>query len=493
MVEKYSAIFYVLGSLLFLLGLVLLSPIILVLFYNENVVSLQAFIFPSIFSIIIGLILYTISNKSNLKLSLTGSMILCTLAWIVVSMIGAIPFQIALNKPFIDSFFEAVSGFTTTGITVFQGLDSLPKSIIFWRCLMQWLGGLGIITFFLFITFRNEGNIWQLFNAESHKMTMSRPVPNIYKTIKILWSLYFAFTFIQCIILLLLDVSMFDSIIHSLTSISTGGFSGYDSSIKHFRDVGHPNYRLIEYCIIFFMFIGGINFLVHYKVFTGNIKEFISNTEVKYFRRIIIISVILILLGKGTSVISSLSAFEEMLRKALFQVISIITSTGFITEDIGNPFFPSVAKLLFLILMFMGGCVGSTSGGFKVVRVVVLNQLFRRELKKIYLPKHAVVPVTLDKSIIEDEEIFKISSLFFAWILIIIIGSIISTLFSDLNAFQAISGMISSVSNIGPFYFSVEKMVSLSPIIKITYIIGMLAGRLEIIPIFVLFSRKAWK
>jgi trk system potassium uptake protein TrkH len=170
-----------------------------------------------------------------------------------------------------------------------------------------------------------------------------------------------------------------------------------------------------------------------------------------------------------------------------------MTTTGFGTEYIGSSFFPTIAKQIFIITMIVGGCVGSTAGGIKVLRLEVLKKLFKRELQKIYLPRNAVIPVKLEGIILEDNEVFRISALVFGWIYLIIIGAGITAVFSDLNAFQAFSGMASAVGNIGPFYFSVSKMASLSPIIKLTYAFGMLAGRLELIPIFILFNRRAWK
>ncbi|MTI66132.1 MAG: TrkH family potassium uptake protein [Firmicutes bacterium] len=489
--KRFSAMFYVLSSLLLLLGIILFLPLSFSFIYDEGPTLYKAYIIPSIISIFIGIILNLLIDKSYLKLDLAKSMILCTLGWVIVSLIGSIPFQIALDKSFIDSFFESVSGFTTTGITVFENLNNMPKSILFWRSLIQWLGGLGILTFFLFVTFRNEGDVWQVFTAESHKINMSRPVPNIYKTIKILWSIYIFLTLLELFILFSLDVSLFDSIIHSLTTLSTGGFSNYDQSIANFKLMGHSNYRIIEYVFIIFMFLGGINFFIHYKILTGNIKEFFKNTETKYYYRIILLVTIIILFSKAY--ISDISSIEENIRTTLFQVISVMTTTGYGTEYIGSNFFPTIAKELFLILMLIGGCVGSTAGGVKVVRIVTLYKLFIRELKKIFLPKNTVLPITLDKTIIEDNEVFKIAALFFAWLLLILVGSGITSVFSDLGALESLSGMLSAVGNIGPFYFSVEKMASLSPVIKITYIFGMLAGRLEILPIFIIFSRKAWK
>ena len=184
---------------------------------------------------------------------------------------------------------------------------------------------------------------------------------------------------------------------------------------------------------------------------------------------------------------------EEIFRKTIFQVVSIITTTGFGTHSINSNFFPAAARQIFIVFMLIGGSVGSTAGGIKVMRLNILGGLFKREVKKIYLPNHAVLPVTLDKSIIDSDEINKLTGIFSFWLFLIVIGGIITSIFSDLDGWQAFSGMFSAMGNIGPFFFSVEKMASLSPVIKMTYIIGMLAGRLEILPIIILFTKRAWE
>jgi len=480
------------SPLFFVLGIGLLIPIIFCFIYQEASLYYQSFYIPSIISFLLGII-FSFLKTDDINLSLTNSMLIVGLSWIFFSIIGGLPFIIGLDKSFIDAFFEAVSGFTTTGITVFTNLSSIPHSLLIWRSLIQWFGGLGILTFFLFITFRSEGDLWQLFTAESHKIDTSRPVPNVFRSIKILWLIYGLFTVLEIVLLIAVQVSPFDALLHSLTTLSTGGFSNYDASIAHYALNGHPYYKAIENIIIFFMLLGGINFLIHYKVLKGEVKEIYKNFEMKYFWGIIGVTMLLILTGKVFNQSLNLSNLEMVFRKSLFQVVSVMTTTGFGTEGLTSSFFPALSRQLFIFLMLIGGCVGSTAGGIKVIRFAVLNKLFGREIKKFYLPKRAVMPLRIEKKLIPRDEIYKISALFFFWLLIILVGGIITALFSDLDAFQSISGMFSAMGNIGPFYFSVDKMASLSPIIKLTYIFGMLAGRLEILPIFVIFTRKAWK
>jgi len=433
-------------------------------------------------------------TKNHLsKMDLPTAMLLTSVSWLLLSVFGALPFMFGLDKGFIDALFESVSGFTTTGITVFQGLDTYPASIIFWRSMIQWLGGLGILTFFLFITTSSEGNLWQLFGAEGHKINSSRPFPNVYNTIKVFWAIYAGFTLLETLILWMLGLNFFEAFTHSLTTLSTGGFSNHDASIAYYQQAGYANYKAIEYVITLFMLMGGINFFVHYKWIKEDRLYWWKDIETKTYFKVILsftlITIVGVMLANQTININ----LEETFRKTIFQIVSVITTTGFGTEDIGSTFFPTITKQIFIVLMITGGCVGSTSGGIKLMRVVILNKLIKREVTKIRLPQKSVLPVTVNKNIIGQEELMRVSGLIFGWIILIAIGAGITALFSDLDAFQSFSGMASAVGNIGPFYFSVSKMISLSPIIKITYIVGMLAGRLELLPIYILLTLKSWR
>jgi len=490
--NRLKQIIYLLGWLFLILSGLLLVPLMYSVILGETDSVTHAFIYSALLSLSIALICLGFRPNENVQLKLSGGMILCAFAWIGISIVGGLPFIFGIGASFVDAFFESVSGFTTTGITVFTGLDSMSLPILLWRGLIQWVGGLGILTFFLFVTFQNEGDIWQLFAAESHKINTSRPVPNVFRTIKIFWGVYAIFSLTELIVLLLLGMPVFDAVIHSLTTLSTGGFSNHDASIGHYAAEGFQNAALIEYAITFFMALGGMNFLMHYYWLTRQYKTVITDDETRGYIRIIVLFTFLVVLSIYVGQTSS-SGFESIFRRTIFQVVSLITSTGFGTVDIGSAFFPALAKQLFIILMIIGGCVGSTAGGVKIVRTLVIAKLYRRELKRVYLPRGAVVPILLNGTPIENNEVLKIAGLFYIWIMLILVGSGITALFSDLDAFAAISGMASAVGNMGPFYFSVSKMGSLSPVIKYTYIFGMLAGRLEMLPMFVIFQRLAWR
>ncbi len=482
-----------LGALLSIMGAFLFLPLIPLFIYDmpsSSPVSVSTFVLPGTLSIIAGL---AMQLGFPFKVpSIRGAMIITALGWILAGIIGGIPYIIGLDKSFIDAFFESVSGFTTTGITVFEGLDHMPKSILFWRSFTQWLGGLGILSFFMAVSFRGGSTAAALFSAEGHKIDISRPVPGIFHTLVILWTIYGGFTLCSYLLFLLAGMSGFDALNHCFTCISTGGFSTHDASLAWWQQHGVRSAWLIELTTVLFMLAGGTNFLIHYKVFTGSTRALFRDFEMKWYWKIIGAAVLLVMVDH----IRAFNLEEPMgikhlfaiFRIAVFQVSSLITSTGYLTTDINSPFFPDMSKQILIILMVIGGCVGSTAGGIKILRAGILAKILSDEIKKFGLPRRAVMPVVVSKRIVPQGEILRIMALVWAWLLIIAFGAFVTAFFSDLTAWQAFSGMASAMGNMGPFYFTVHKMAGLSWIIKLTYIMGMLAGRLEILPLAVLFA-----
>lgn len=499
--ETIRIVLSILGSLLIFLGGFLLIPLVVASVCKETSRDiLLAFILPSALAFSFGILfrfLFPQKSPSNIQATLA-----CSIGWLVFSAIGGIPFSLVLSVSYLDSFFEAMSGFTTTGITMFTGLDQMPRSIIFWRSLTQWIGGLGILTLFLAVI-RPGVSAHRLFGAESHKITAGRPVPGVAHTIRILWVIYGGFTGFIFLCLLAAHVSWFDSICHSFTALSTGGFSPYDSSIEHFRMIGHPHSIMIEYILIVGMLMGGTSFLVHYRVLKGNWKALFDNTEMRFWWGFIAVFIGLILVERFLRVeplsMSNADGFalfrriEHDLRTVTFQAVSIITTTGFSTRDIASGFFGQVARQLFLVMMVIGGCVGSTGGGVKVLRVGLLFQLIRREVFRLRTPTKAVARIAVDGEPVETNEIYRTSALFFTWIALLVVGGVVTALLSKHGAYESFSGMFSALGNIGPCYIPVEGMGELHSVVKITYIFGMLAGRLEILPVLLVFSRRAWR
>ena len=491
----------VLGSLFLLLGGFLLVPLVVALVSRElNRGIVLAFVLPSSLAFSLGILFraaFPRKAPNNIQATLA-----CSLGWLTFSAIGGIPFFLVISASYLDSFFEAMSGFTTTGITMFTGLDSMPRCILFWRGLTQWIGGLGILTLFLAVI-RPGVSAHRLFGAESHKITVGRPVPGVAHTIRILWVIYAGFTAFIILSLLAARVSWFDSICHSFTALSTGGFSPYDASIQHFRMIGHPHFRVIEYILILGMMMGGTSFLVHYRVFKGHWRALFDNIEMKFWWGLIAAFVALILAerfikvapmaGTPANGLALLSQIESGFRNVVFQVTSVITTTGFGTRDIGGAYFGQVAKQLFLVMMVIGGCVGSTGGGLKVLRIGLLFKLILREVFRLRAPAKAVTRLMVDGEPVETNEICRTGALFFMWIVLLVVGGIITALLSRYGAYEAFSGMFSALGNIGPCYIPAEEMGQLHSAVKITYIFGMLAGRLEILPVLLLFSRRAWR
>jgi trk system potassium uptake protein TrkH len=419
------------------------------------------------------------------------AMLVCALGWLLISALGAIPLHVALGMPLLDALFESVSGFTTTGITMLTGLDSLPWGILFWRSLIQWLGGLGILTFFLAVMFRGTATHF-LMGAESHKVAAERLSPGVAGTVKRLWLIYGVYTIATGLLLWLEGVSPFDALCHALTTLSTGGYSTHDASVGYWAQIGHPNAVLIEFTVAFFMIVGGTNFLVHYRLFHGRLRALGDQAEVRLWWGILVGSTMLVMLShiRRSGVIDDL--FENF-RFAFFQVASLASSTGFATRDINDIWFPALAKQVFLFLMFVGGCVGSTGGGIKVFRVVLLFKMLRRELRGMLVPPRAVNPVVVDRAIISPRERSRVGAIFFGWIVLLLAGGMITAFFSELSPWASFSGMLSALGNMGPSYISITDMIALHPIVKLVYIFGMLAGRLEILPLLILFSRTAWR
>ena len=503
--RRIHCIAHFIGNLLSIFGPILLLPLVVVVIYwgqkGDGWITVFAFVIPASISFALGLILRNAFKPKTL--GPTGAMLICGVSWLLVSALGALPFVLGMHSNYLDAYFEAMSGFTTTGITVFSGLDELPRSILFWRALTQWLGGIGILSFFLAITFR-AGGAHHIFGAESHKISSGRPVPGLFHTVKILWGIYALFTIMAMGILALEKMPVFDAVCHALTALSTGGFSPHDSSIEYYRLIGHPHYRLIEYTLTFIMMLGGINFLVHYRVLTRDVKALWDNLEIRYWWGLIAAFTFVIAMDhlRKTGVLGALfldpasvdfGALERTFRYTLFQVISILTTTGFGTKDIGSDFFPALSKQLFLIMMVIGGCVGSTGGGIKVLRIVILNRLMFRELFKLRVSKKASTALVIDQRMVPDEESHRVAALFFTWMALLVLGGGITALFSNQGPWASFSGMFSALGNIGPCYISVQDMIHIHPVVKGTYIFGMLAGRLEILPVLLLFSRRAWR
>ena len=487
-----------LGSLLFIFGLLMIFPALVHLVFPGPGYSLKiflAFALPGAGISAAGLLLTRKLVPKKVP-SIQDGMIITALAWLTVSLAGTIPLCLLLRQySFIDIFFETTSGFTASGMTVFTGLDRMPPAVLFWRSFTQWIGGIGILTFFLAVSFRGGSAAATLFVAESHKINANRPVPGIFNTIKIILAIYACLTLAAFILLWIEGMPLFDALNHTLTLVSTGGFSTHDASIAYFSGLAHG--PLIEYTIILFMFMGGTNFLLHYKVSTGDWRALYRDYEMRIFWFMVVSATLLLWLAlhlaHGDRISSSWTTFHDHFRGALFQAVSLITSTGYATRPINDPFYPALARQLFLLLMFVGGCIGSTAGGFKVLRVGILWQALTSELKQLSLSPKAIIPLVIQNKLISQQEIQRICALLFAWAALVWAGTSLTLACTSLNSCQALSGMLSAVSNMGPGFFNARQLADFPTAVKLSYIFGMLAGRLEILPVFLLCLRLVRK
>jgi trk system potassium uptake protein TrkH len=485
-----------LGLLISVFGVLLLVPLLLRAVpadAGRERAPLWAFALPAVGSVFLGIGLKR--GRKLPPLDNRRAMILCALAWIVISAIGAVPLWASLPIGYLDAYFETVSGFTTTGITMLKGLDDMPLAVLFWRSFIQWLGGLGILTFFLAVLY-TAGSAHRLFGAESHKVLSRRPTPSLLRSLRILWSIYALFTALLAVVLLLEGLSAFDAVAHAMTALSTGGYSPHDASIEHFRRVGHPRAVLIEYTLIVGMLLGGINFFVHHRLLRGSVRALWDSLEIRLWWAIVFGATVLVMsdrlvkfgLGGG------IGEFHETFRASLFQVVSLVTTTGFATKDIARAdFFGALSKQVFLVLMVIGGCVGSTGGGIKVLRIGVLAKMVARQVKRLIHGPSVLHKVVVDGEAVDAEELRRISALFFAWVALLAFGGAVTALLSHHGALPAASGMFSALGNIGPCYIPTPEMAALHPLIKIVYILGMLAGRLEILPVLLLLHPRTWR
>lgn len=485
------------GSIFLVFGLILLAPLI----YSFAVgsggrpdVRPLAFAVPVVLSLVLGTVCrWQIRRRSvPVRMGTTEAMLICTFSWVAISAVGALPFCIELGASFTDAFFEAINGFTTTGITMFTGLDSLPRSLLFWRSLTQWIGGLGVLSFFMFVVFQG-GHGHKLIGTESHKIGGPRIAPGMWNTLKILWLIYILLTAIILAGLVLFGMGVYDALNHAFTCASTGGYSPYDASIAHYANHPgqYPHFRGIEYVLIFGMWAGGTNFLVHYRVLTGQVKALWDNAEVRLWWGVLLGCVLLVTFDHYTSWGWSRGGLEATVRQSAFQVVAIATTTGYRTRDIAD--YPALSRQLYLALMLIGGCAGSTAGGVKVVRIVILWKLMASQVRRALRPASSVELVMLDGRPLDRTEAYRTAALFFAWMFLLLFGSTVTAALSTHGPIESASGMFSALGNIGPCYISVQAMTELHPITKWVYSAGMLAGRLEIIPLLILFSRRAWE
>ena len=477
-----KTVFFAIGVLLITLGTFMLIPFFVQFIYDERN---GTFLSSASITIFIGILLVLTNLEENKKLNLQQAFLLTTLSWLSIAIFGCIPFLLSnLNLSIVDAFFESMSGITTTGSTIITNLDNAPKSILIWRAILQWLGGIGVIVMAITVLpLLNVGGM-QLFRMESSDTT-EKILPRTREVTIIISIIYLTLTFTCGIAYWLVGMNIFDSIAHSMTTIATGGFSTYSSSIGYFQN---PK---IEIIAIIFIVLGSIPFIAYIKFVKGDQKIFFKDVQIKGLIYIFIVSILLMLLYLLLS--NKEYSFAENLRISTFNVVSILSGTGYVTSDFS--LWGKFPLIFFLFLMFIGGCAGSTTCGIKIFRFQILGLFILNQIKKLIYP-HGIFPMKYNNEKISNPFIYSIMTFIFLYFFIFFILAALLSL-DGLDFVTALSGSASAISNVGPGLGDVigpnGNFSDLPNFSKLSLSLGMLLGRLELFAVLVLFFPSFWK
>ena len=480
--NNYKTVFFAIGVLLVILGAFMLIPFFVQFIYDEKN---NTFLLSALVTAFIGTLLVLTNLEENKKLNLQQAFLLTTLSWLGIAIFGCLPFLLSnLNLSFVDAFFESMSGITTTGSTIITNLDDAPKSILIWRAILQWLGGIGVIVMAITILpLLNIGGM-QLFRMESSDTT-EKILPKTREITLIISTIYLALTFTCGISYWAVGMNIFDSIAHSMTTIATGGFSTYSGSIGHFQN---PRIEIIS---IIFIVLGSIPFIAYLKFVKGDKKIFLKDAQIKGLIYILIISILLMFLYLMLS--NKEYSFSENLRISTFNVVSVLSGTGYVTADFSS--WGEFPLIFFLFLMFIGGCAGSTTCGIKIFRFQILGHFIINQIKKLVYP-HGVFSIKYNNEKINDTFIYSIITFIFLYFFIFfILAALLSV--NGLDFITAISGSASAIANVGPGLGNVigpnGNFSDLPNFSKLSLSLGMLLGRLELFAVLVLFFPSFWK
>ena len=477
--SNYKTVFFTLGILQIILGIFMFIPIIAQFFYQEIDSS---FFGASIVTIIFGTLFFLSNLDHENKLNLQQAFLLTALSWLSVAIFGSLPFFFSnLDFSFTNAFFESMSGITTTGSTIIANLENMPKSILLWRAILQWLGGIGIIIMAItLMPIMNVGGM-QLFKISSNDSS-EKVLPKSKEIAVRLIYIYSALTMMCALTYYVFGMNFFDSVTHSMTTLATGGFSNYNESIGFFDSLA------IEISAMFFIILGSLPFISYIKFINGNKDIFFSDTQIITFFKIIFISIIIL------SIYLIFNSSETYnIRSIFFNVISILTGTGYVNAQFDN--WGGFSLLIFLSLMFIGGCAGSTTCGVKIFRFQILYLFITNQLKKIIYPKGVFI-IKYNQSSIDEKFISSIISfIFFYFVIFLILTALLSL--TGLDFVTAISGAATSISNVGPGLGSEigpnGNFSSLPDVSKWILSLGMILGRLELFAILVLFLPSFWR
>ena len=481
---NYKMIINIIGKIMILLALLMLLPMIVSIIYSEGIRNILSFLIPIIVYAGLGVLL-SYNKKKTGKIGANEGIIIVGLTWFLISLMGCIPFIISKEIPnFFDAFFEMASGFTTTGASILVNVEELSHSMLFWRSFSHWIGGMGVLVFILaLIPESNEGSSMHILRAESPGPQVGKLVSKMKATSRILYLIYFILTIVQILFLYLgpdEKMSFFNSVIYSLGTAGTGGFSVDANGLTDYS-----NYS--QYVIAIFMLIFGVNFSIYYLLLIKSFKEVYKNEELKTYLLIVIVSVAIITLN----IYETYQNFEGSFRLALFHVASIITTTGYSAIDYNN--WPAISLIIIISLTAFGACAGSTAGGIKISRIIILFKTFIRKIKQTISPRK-VESIKINGKIVDDDTVEGVQSFIVAYIIILFLCAFIISI----DGFDLVTNFTASltcISNVGPGLNVVGpagNFSGFSDLSKFVLAVEMIAGRLEIFPILVLFSKNTW-
>lgn len=477
---NYRMIAYCIGRILVAVAATMLAPIAVSLFYHEG--NIAAYLIPMAIAVAIGIVV-SAKAPENKSLYTREGMAVVALGWIVISLVGGLPFYISGEIPsFIDCFFETVSGFTTTGSTILTDVETMSRSLLFWRSFTHWLGGMGVLAFSMAIFSSKDTRATYMIRAEMPGPTVGKLTSKWQFSVRILYGIYIGLTAAEILLLLLGKMPLFDSVVHAFGTAGTGGFGIKNSS------VGYYNSAYIDYVIGIFMLLFGINFNVYYLILIRKFAKIGENDELKWYLGLMLGSAVIIALN----IMPMYNSFGESFRYSFFQVSSIMTTTGYATADFVS--WPMFSQLILVMLMIIGACAGSTGGGLKVIRFMILSKSALHSVKRSISPR-SVLSVKSDGQRVVNEVLNGIIVYFVVYMIIMGISILLVSL-DNMDFAATVTSVIATLNNIGPGLGQIGpsgNFADFSALSKIVLSVDMLVGRLELYPILAIFLPYMWK
>ena len=468
------------GYILWVEGGFLLLPLLVSLGYGDG--CWEAFLSAALLCGILGALAYLVPVKRG-RMQGRDAYAAVALAWVALTLTGAFPYLLSDTIPsFVDALFETASGLTTTGATILDSVETMPPSILFWRSETQWMGGMGVLVLFLALTPHLGGGAYYLMKAESPGPIKSKLVPRVGGTAKILYTIYIVLTAAEAVALRIAGMSWFDAVNHSFTTMATGGFSIYDTSLAGAS-------KAVMWIITVFSFLAGVNFSLMFLAVRGKLKEVLRSEELRIYVGIVAAATLLLCINLR---VQAGVPFGDSITDAAFQTVTIITTTGFATVDFS--LWPTFCRMALVMLMFTGACAGSTSGGIKISRIAILCKSLKRELKRLAHPHHVSV-LKVDGQTVEERVVSSAGAFIAAYLLVLLAGALVVS-WDNYGFQESFAASLTCISNVGPglgILGPMENFSILSPLSKLVLSLEMLMGRLELMPLLALFLGSTWR